>query len=368
LSSTVAEISLPALRHNLFEVVRRVGGSTILAVVKADAYGHGAIPVARALLAAGASRLGVATVAEALELRGAGVTAPVLVMGGGLLEEELPEVLRHNLTPVLPSRESVDELARYAARQTSPLPVHLKIDTGMGRLGLSPEEAQSLLESSWPSSLYLEGLMSHLSCADEADQAATEAQLVRFRSLLAALKESGIVVPVAHIAGTAGILRYPASHFDMVRPGLMLYGYAPGATPADGLRPVLTWKTHVVQVKRLRPGQCVSYGGTFVADRPMTLAVLGVGYADGFSRDLSNQGRVLIKGRMARVLGRVCMDLTMVDVTEIPSVQFKEEAVLIGRQGSTQITADDLATQLGTISYEILSRIGRRVLRVYRDD
>lgn len=367
MSSTVAEISLPALRHNLYEVARRVGSSAILAVVKADAYGHGAILVARALLEAGASRLGVATVKEALELRNAGITSPILVMGGALLAEELSAVLRHNLILVLPSREAVDELGRYANR-VAPIPVHLKIDTGMGRLGLSPEEARSLLTSCWPAGLYLEGLMSHLARADEIDEAATNEQLGQFRGLLASLKESGIVIPIAHIASTAGILRYPASHFDMVRPGLMLYGYAPGATPADGLRPVLTWKAHVVQVKRVRPGQSVSYGGTFVANRPMTLAILGVGYADGFNRGLSNKGCVLINGHTARVVGRVCMDLTVVDVTEIPSVSVRDEAVLIGQQGSARLTADDLASQLGTISYEMLSQIGRRVVRVYRED
>jgi len=365
LSPTVAEISLPALRHNLLEVVRRAGPSAILAVVKANAYGHGAVPVSRALLAAGAQRLGVATVIEGVELREAGITAPILVMSGGFAGE-LPALLEYRLTPVLPSLETVMVLAQHVAGRAASLPVHLKIDTGMGRLGLSAREVEVLLDGGWPSSLRLEGVMSHLASADDRDATATEEQLVQFRTLLEIVKRAGIV-PIAHIAGSAGILRFPASHFDMVRPGLMLYGYTPGAMKVNTLRPVLTWKTYVVQVKRIAPGQAVSYGGSFIARRPTTAAVLAIGYADGYSRGLSNQGRVLINGGIAPVIGRVCMDLTMVDVTELPSVKADDEVVLLGRQGSTSITADDLADQLGTISYEILTGIGPRVRRVYRD-
>jgi alanine racemase len=365
LSPTVAEISLPALRQNLLEVVRRAGPSAILAVVKANAYGHGAVPVSRALLAADAQRLGVATVVEGVELREAGIAAPILVMSGGFAGE-LSALLEYRLTPVLPSLEMVMVLARYVAGRAAPLPVHLKIDTGMGRLGLSAREVEALLDGGWPSSLRLEGVMSHLASADERDTTGTEEQLLRFRTTLEIVKRAGIT-PIAHIAGSAGILRFPASHFDMVRPGLMLYGYAPGPMKVDTLQPVLTWKTCVVQVKRIAPGQAVSYGGSFVARRPTSVAVLAIGYADGYSRGLSNQGKVLINGGIAPVIGRICMDLTMVDVTELPSVKAQDEVVLLGRQGSMSVTADDLADQLGTISYEILTGIGPRVVRVYRE-
>jgi alanine racemase len=366
LSLTVAEISLPALRQNFQQVARRVGTSIILAVVKANAYGHGAVRVSQILLACGARRLGVATIAEGVELRQAGVTAPVLVMGGAL-SDGIAALLEYDLTPVLISPDCIASLVGLASGRSSPLPVHLKIDTGMGRLGLSPKEAVSLLNGGWPSVLRLEGLMSHLASADEADAQATEAQLTEFRAVLEHAKRLGITIPLAHIAGSAGILGFPASHFDLVRPGLMLYGYAPGALKSADLRPVLTWKTQIVQVKRVTPGQAVSYGGTFLVKRPTTLAVLAVGYADGYSRAFSNRGRVLIHDRVVPVVGRVCMDLTIVDVTDIPPVSPGDEAVLIGQQGSSAITADDLASQLGTISYEVLSQIGPRVVRLYKE-
>jgi len=367
LNPTVAEISLSALRHNLHQVTCRVGPAAILAVVKADAYGHGAVPVARMLLVAGARQLGVATVAEGLELRAAGITAPILVMGG-VFPEEIPVLLEGDLTPVLHSRGAIAALARFTGSRPTPLRVHLKVDTGMGRLGLTEEEALDVLTSSWPATLQLDGLMSHLARADEPDAAPTEDQLARFRALLNAVKSQGVPVPLAHIAGSAAILRFPASHFDMVRPGLMLYGYAPGSIRSADLRPALAWKTRIVQVKRVKPGQAVSYGGTFVAPRHTTLAALPVGYADGYGRGLSNRGQVLIGGRPAPVVGRVCMDLTIVDVTDHPPPHPGDEAVLLGEQGSARITADDLAAWLGTISYEVLCQIGRRVVRIYGED
>ena len=366
MSPTVAEISLSALRHNFLEVVRHVGTCAILAVVKANAYGHGAVRVSLALVEAGARRFGVATVAEGITLRDAGITTPILVLAG-LAPEEVPRLVDYGLTPVLPDREAVETLARLAAGRATPLPVHLKIDTGMGRLGLAPQEARTLLRD-WPSVLQLEGLMSHLAFADTGDIDATEKQLARFRELLDWVKRAEIPVPIAHVAGTAGILRHPSSHFDMVRPGLMLYGYAPGNFPAGELQPALTWKARIAQVKRVPRGQMISYGGTFVATRPTTVAVLSVGYADGYSRAFSNRGHVLIKGHLVPIVGRVCMDLTMVDVTDVPSVRTGDEAILLGEQGAVRISADDLALQLGTISYEVLSQIGPRVVRVYKED
>jgi alanine racemase len=366
LSPILAEISLPALRHNLKVVARRVSPSAILAVVKANGYGHGAVRVAETLLSSGATQLGVATVAEGVDLRQAGISAPVLVMSGGL--DDLEALLEYNLQPALPSVEAVGRMGRLAATRSAPLPVHLKIDTGMGRLGLSAADARSLFRDAWPPSLHLDGLMSHLGSADDGNSKATEAQLTEFRELLSDIQRRDGSRPLAHIAGSAGILAFPESHFDLVRPGLMLYGYAPGVLQAPELRPVLTWKTHVIQVKQVMPGQAVSYGGTFIAKRPTTLAVLAVGYADGYNRALSNRGRILIHGRFVPVVGRVCMDLTMVDVTDIPSVTPGTEAVLIGRQGAACISADDLAAEIGTISYEILVGIGPRVQRIYTDE
>jgi len=365
LNPTVVEIHLPSLRHNLQEVTRRVGTATVLAVVKANAYGHGAVPVAQALLAAGARQLGVATMEEGLALRDAGVTAPILVMGGVY---DIPAMQRSALTPVLPSHDAIATAARLANPSTAPLRVHLKIDTGMSRLGLAPAEALVVLASGWPPTLCLEGVMSHLASADEPDAGPTEQQLARFRAFLNAMQTAGLIVPTAHIANSAAILRFSSSHHDLVRPGLMLYGYTSRPTPSADLRPVLTWKTRVIQIKRVEQGRAVSYDRTFIASRPSILAVLPVGYADGYSRALSNKGHVLIGGRPAPVVGRVCMDLTVVDVTDHPVVRPGDEAALLGRQGSAAITAHDLAAWQDTISYEVLCRIGPRVTRIYQEE
>jgi len=367
LNSTVVEISLPALRHNLRQVARRVGTVPIIAVVKANAYGHGVVPVTRTLLAAGARQLGVATVAEGQELRHAGITAPVLVMGG-VFPDDVPLLQELNLTPVLPSRDAILMAARLVKSRSVPLPVHLKVDTGMSRLGLTREEFLDSLRSTWPPTLRLEGLMSHLASADAHDGASAEDQLARFRELLDAAKSAGLAVPAAHIANSAAILRFPASYFDLVRPGLMLYGYVNGPTAAADLRPALSWKTHIVQVKCVGAGQPVSYGGTFVTSRPSTLAILPVGYADGYSRALSNRGHVLVGSRAVPIVGRICMDLTVVDVSDLPEARPGDEAVLLGRQGAAAITADDLAAWQETISYEVLCQISPRLPRVYLED
>ena len=364
---TVVEISLSALRHNLRQVAGRVGTVSIIAVVKANAYGHGVVPVARTLLEAGAHQLGVATLAEGQELRQAGITAPILVLSG-IFPEDMSLLQELNLTPVLPSRDALLMAGRRGTPRSAPLPVHLKVDTGMSRLGLTREEFLDLLRSDWPPTLRLEGLMSHLASADAREAESAEAQLARFRDLLDAAKAAGLAVPAAHIANSAAILRFPASYFDCVRPGLMLYGYVNGPTAAADLRPALSWKTRIMQVKQVGAGQPVSYGGTFVTSRPSTLAILPVGYADGYSRALSNRGHVLVGGRAVPIVGRVCMDLTVVDVTALPEARPGDEAMLLGRQGAAAITADDLAAWQDTISYEVLCRISPRLTRVYLED
>jgi alanine racemase len=367
LNSTVVEISLSALRHNLRQVARRVGTASIIAIVKANAYGHGVAPVARTLLEAGAHQLGVATLAEGQELRHAGITAPILVLSG-IFPEDMSLLQELNLTPVLPSRDAFLMAARLATSRSEPLPVHLKVDTGMSRLGLTREEFLDILRSDWPPTLRLEGLMSHLASADSRDPASAEDQLARFRELLDAAKATGLAVPAAHIANSAAILRFPASYFDCVRPGLMLYGYVNGPTAAADLRPALSWKTRIIQVKRVGAGQPVSYGGTFVTSRPSTLAILPVGYADGYSRALSNRGRVLVGGRAVPIVGRICMDLTVIDASALPDVRPGDEAVLLGRQGTAAITADELAAWQDTISYEVLCQISPRLPRVHLED
>lgn len=365
----VATVDLSALAHNVAQVRQRLlSPSEILAVVKADAYGHGAVVISQTLVQLGIPRLGVATLQEGIALREAGIRAPILVMGA-LFANQFSDMIAHRLTPVVYDRETAAGFAGCAGSKSEPYPVHVKVDTGMGRLGLSPEEVLSLLQSSsFRGPLRVEGLMTHLADADSQDSSYTRTQITRFSSVVTQLKAAGVQVPLVHAANSAAILCHPSAHFTVVRPGIMLYGYhtTPLRDDALELKPVLTLTTNVVQVRRVAPGESVSYNRTFIASRPSRIAVLPIGYADGYSRALSNRGAVLIGGRRAPVVGRVCMDMTMVDVTDIPEVKPGHEAVLIGRQGNMQITAADLAAWLSTIPYEVLCSIGPRVIRRYR--
>jgi len=346
---------------------RLLSPSEILAVVKADAYGHGAVVISQTLVQLGIPRLGVATLQEGIVLREAGICAPILVMGA-LFANQFPDMIAYRLTPVVYDRETAAGFAACVGSRPEPYPVHVKVDTGMGRLGLSPDEVLSLLQSPlFRGPLRVEGLMTHLADADSQDPSYTQTQIARFSSVVSQLEMAGLQVPLIHAANSAAILCHPSAHFTVVRPGIMLYGYhtTPLRDGAPELKPVLTLTTNVVQVRAVAPGESVSYSRTFIASRPSRIAVLPIGYADGYSRALSNCGAVLIGGRRAPVVGRVCMDMTMVDVTDIPEVRPGHEAVLLGRQGTMQITAADLAAWLGTIPYEVLCSIGPRVIRRY---
>lgn len=367
-SPSVALIDLTALFHNLDQVRKRIStGCDILAVVKADAYGHGAIEISAALAHFGVKRFGVATVREGIELREAGLDQPILVLGA-LQPQHIDAVIAHRLTPIIHDRSLAEPLAKAIPPIASPYPVHIKVDTGMSRLGLSLDEVLPVLQSSsFQEALSPEGLMTHLADADSEDTAFTTNQTEQFQSLLTRLHTARIKIPLIHASNSAGILRHPSTHFTMVRPGIMLYGYHTTTDPryTPDLKPVLSLTTRVVQVRSLSPGQTVSYNRLFTASRPSRIAVLSIGYADGYSRHLSNRGAVLIKGRRAPIVGRICMDMTMVDVTDIPDVMPGDEAVLIGQQGGLRITAAHLAAWAGTIPYEILCAIGPRVRRIY---
>ena len=368
-SATVATIDLTALAHNVSEVRRRIPpGCHILAVVKADAYGHGAVAISRALMRLDVQGLCVASLAEGITLREADISAPILVMGS-LLPTERAEAVAQGLTPVLSEADQVRAFAECVKHRADPDPVHVKIDTGMGRLGVSPSEVGGILRSQYVQGpLRVEGVMTHLADADGDDVAFTANQLDRFRSVAQECRAEGYLPSLVHAANSAAILRHPSSHFTAVRPGIMLYGYHTlGSNKGDlQLSPVLSITTMVVQVRSIAPGESVSYNQTFRACRPSRIAVLPVGYADGYNRLLSNCGTVLVRGQEARVVGKVCMDMTMVDVTEIPGTQPGDEAVLIGKQGTRQISAADIAADLGTIPYEVLCTIGPRVPRICR--
>ena len=363
----MCEIDLSAIRRNVDVMKERLGKETkFLAVVKADAYGHGAVPVAKAALAAGADMLAVAIVEEGVELRRAGITCPILVLGG--IEESAAEaVVKADLTQAVFSEEIIRALRMAGLKFGRTAKVHLKLETGMNRIGVRTaqrvRELVSLIDSMpW---IELTGCFTHMATADcEDDGGATLEQIRRFEMLCEAIREVHPAPITRHAGNTACIFRYPQAHFDMVRGGIALYGYPP-VPEATGLQPAMRWVTRAVMVKELQAGDRVGYGGTFAADKPMRVMTLPVGYADGYRRAISGKGCVLVRGQRARVLGRVCMDQIMVDVTDIPGAQAGDEAVLMGTQGDECISADEMAAWLDTISYEVLCSPSRRVPRVY---
>jgi len=365
---TYATVNLAALAHNLSRIKRYLSpGCEIMAVVKANAYGHGAVETAQALAQQGIGRFAVASLDEGIALRQAGLSASIVVLGA-LFEEQVFDLVAHQLTPVVSDGRILPTLAKAARSHPAPYPIHLKVETGMGRLGFSPEELLSLLDDPiLRSPLQVEGMMTHLADADGADGAFTERQLSVFRAMLEQIRQRGLTLPLVHAANSAAIVKFPDAHYSLVRPGIMLYGYhtLPATIPAPDLRPVLSLRTTIAQLRRIPRGGTVSYNGTFVATRPTRIAVLPIGYADGYSRRLSHRGSVLIQGRRAPIVGLVCMDMIMVDVTDLAPVQVGEIVTLIGQQGGESIWADEVADWIGTISYEVLCGIGSRVPRLY---
>jgi alanine racemase len=364
---TVAEVSLGALGANCRRARELVGASVgVMAVVKADAYGHGAAAAARAFVEAGAAALGVSTVAEGAELRRAGIAAPIVVLGGAFAGEE-PVVAGHDLGCAVWTVESAELLAAAARAAGRSARLHVKVDTGMTRLGVAVGEAGDF---GWAlarlDGARVEGVFSHFASADAVDTAAARAQTARFRDAVEALAGAGIRPPHVHLANSAAVLSAPDAHFTMVRPGLMLYGYAPAPHLAAraALRPAMRLRTALSLVRRVPAGTRVGYGGDFVAARPSAIGVLPVGYADGYHRRASGRAAVLVGGRRAPVAGRICMDHTMVDVTDVPNAAAGTPVVLFG----DDLGADELAAWCDTIAYEVLTSVGRRVPRQYVEE
>ena len=367
---TWVEIDLSAIANNTRQVQSLVGPMVrILVSLKADAYGHGALKVARTVLHNGASMLGVATVSEAMPLREAGIGAPILVFGY-VPAWQMREAVRLGLTITLYSSESAQALSRAACTLGQAVKVHVKVDTGMGRLGIRAEQVTEVLELLHEiidlPGLELEGIFTHFAMADTHDQTHARMQLARFQNVLQVVEKEHIRPPLVHAANSAAILSLAEAHFDMVRPGVALYGLdpSPEVRLPVGFRPALSFKTQVAQVKVIPEGECISYGCAYITERATRVAILPVGYADGFRRAPTNWGNVLIHGQEAPLLGRVCMDQSIVDVTHIPQVRAGDEVVLIGRQGSASLTAEQVAQRLGTINYEVVSEILARVPRV----
>lgn len=360
------EVDLAAVRHNFQQVRRLVGPrQRLLTVVKANGYGHGLLAVAQTLIAAGADLLGVASVAEGVTLRQAGVGGKIFVMGQ-LLPEEAPLVAAHDLTQAVSDEPSARALAQAAQAQEKQVAIHLKVDTGMGRYGVWHEEADPLFERllQMPA-LKVEGIFTHLSSAGQNPKATAE-QLSFFRQVVDRLKQKGVPAGIRHAANSVGLLKFPESRWDLVRTGLLIYGVSPvkEGQPLE-LKPALSLKSRVRFLKRIPPGRTVSYGGAWKAERPSVIVTIPIGYAHGYSRDLSNQGKLLIRGRRAPVIGRVTMEDLMADATDIPGVAIGDEVVLIGRQGNETITAEELARQASTIPYEILVGLSPRIPRLY---
>ncbi len=366
---TVAEIDLRCLEFNYRQLLKRVPkGVKLLAVVKADAYGHGAVPISLKLEKLGVEYLGVALPEEGVELRKGGVKTPILVLGG-IYGRELDPFLRFNLTPVIFRKDSLVLLSKEAEKRKKKIKVHLKVDTGMRRLGVPLNLWSSFLKEieRFPR-IEVEGILSHFSMTDEGKEGFTASQWRDFQHAVTMAKTTGISCKYLHMANSATLTAIPSYTGNLARPGIMLYGSYPSPVFRDliPLKPVMTLKTKIHFLKPVPSGAKISYGGAFMTQRESLIATLPIGYADGYNRLLSNRGEVLIRGKRAPVVGVVCMDFVMVDVTGIPRVSIGDEAVLMGRQGREEITAEEIAEKVHSISYEVLCSIGKRVPRIYR--
>ena len=366
---TYAIIDLDAIAHNIQALKAHIGPTvTLIAVVKANAYGHGAVEVASTALRHGAERLAVARVMEGVQLREAGITAPILVLGYAL-PHEIATAIEHDLTLTITEPEAAAVASRRAAALGRVAPVHVKIDTGMGRFGLLPDEVVPFLAklTALPG-LKLEGLYTHFAVADLADKSYTHQQFAIYRRVLADAQAAGYTIPIRHVANSAATLDLPEMHLDAVRTGIAIYGLWPSdeVTPAVDLRPALSLKSHVARVRTLPAGASISYGRTYITPHEMPVALVPVGYGDGYHRLISNRGAVLINGRRAPIVGRVCMDQFVVDISQVGPVALNDEVVLIGCQGEACIRAEEVAGWAETINYEVTTSLLPRAVRLYR--
>lgn len=377
-----AEIDLKAIAHNVREL-RRVThpDARLMGVVKANGYGHGAVEIARCALKNGAERIGVARIDEGIQLREAGIKAPILIFGY-TLPERTPELLEFDLMPTVYSAAFARALSRTAVALGKKIKFHLKVDTGMGRLGLLSQNFKSqhpakrintaavdeTVAIAGLNGIELEGLFTHFATADSADKRYAENQLDLFLSFISQLRKAGLNPAVRHAANSAALIDMPRSHLDMVRTGIAIYGLYPSDEVDKrrvSLRPAMALRTRVIHLKKVPAGFNISYGITYKTPKPTTIATVPVGYADGLNRLLSSRGQMLLHGKRVPIVGRICMDLTMLDVGRINNVQVGDEVVIFGRQENESITVDEIASSLGTINYEIVCAITARVPRLY---
>lgn len=367
-------VSLDAIAHN-FEVMHKniKEGTKIIAVIKADGYGHGAVPIAHMVeLYDYIGGFATATVEEALELRNAGITKPILILGYSF-EEYYEEIVNYELRPAVFQEKSAEKLSETAVKLGKKVSVHLALDTGMSRIGFldTQESLDTILRISRLPNLEIEGMFTHFARADEYDRSPAMVQLKRYLDFCSLLSEAGIEIPLRHCSNSAGIIRIPEANLSIVRAGITIYGIYPSAQVERDivkLSPVLELKSHITYVKDVLPGTAISYGGTYVADRKLRVATVPVGYADGYPRQLSGKGWVLVHGKKAPILGRVCMDQFMIDVTEIPDAKKGDQVTLIGRDGDEFISIEEMGDLSGRFSYEFACEISDRVPRVYIKD
>ena len=376
-----AEIDLKAIAHNVAEL-RRITQleSKLMAVVKSNGYGHGAVEVAECALQNGADTLGVARIEEGIQIREAGIRAPILIFGY-TLPERAADLLKYELTPCVYTVAAARKFSETAASLEKKIKAHLKVDTGMGRLGqlannfkadnstaINADDIEEALAIAGLNSLELEGIFTHFATADSSDKSYAEKQLHLFINYLRRLQQAGVNPPVTHAANSAALIDMPQSHLDMVRPGIAIYGLYPSdevRKKKANLKPAMALKTRIIHLKKVPAGFKVSYGITHETRKPTTIATVPVGYADGLSRGLSSRGQMLVHGQRVPIIGRVCMDLTMLDVGSIENVQMGDEVVIFGQQGNETLTVDEMAAMLKTINYEIVSTMTARVPRVY---
>lgn len=366
---TWCEVDLKAIRQNMLNIRKKAGKDIkVMAVIKADGYGHGAVEIGK-YIDQEADYFGVATIEEAVELREAEIDKPILVLG--YTSPSLYGLnLRYDVEQTIYSMEAAEKMSEEAVRAGKTAKIHIALDTGMTRIGITPDEKGLALVKEIRNlpGLEITGLFSHFSCADMEDKSYTEEQMERYDHFVSLLEESHIAIPVKHLCNSAGIMEFDHHRFDMVRAGIILYGLYPSEEVNKDtldLQPAMSWRTHVVNIMEPEMNRGISYGATYVTDHPCRIATISIGYADGYPRSLSNKGWVLIHGHRAPIVGRVCMDQTMVDITDIPDVKIEDVVTLIGQDGEERISVEDMADLSGSFNYEFVCDVGQRVKRVY---
>lgn len=364
-----AEINLDNFIYNINEIKSHIGNSKIIGIVKANAYGHGAVEISKTLLENGAETLAVANIVEGIELREADIKAPIMILG---VSEEfaIDAIINYDMEPTISSLEFANTLNNKAKESNKTINIHIALDTGMGRIGFLPssKSLEEIALISKLSNLKIKSTFSHFSTSDYKDKNYSNFQLKTYNDFISEIEKYNIPVGNRNLSNSAAIIDIPNAHFDNVRPGIIQYGYYPSDEVIKenfNLKPVLTWKTNIVHIKEVNKGAFIGYGKTFETKRKSIIATIPVGYADGYSRGLSNKGKVIINGQFAPIIGNVCMDQCMVDITDLKDVNLNDEVILLGSDNNIKFDADDMANLLGTINYEVLCLIGRRAPRVY---